>query len=104
MIGWLNVGSLVLGLIALILPAVNLIRYPKPAFNHWAALSIISMSACAISLFFQILTGYYRVKEEDWAGFFDVMDAKVFAAAVLLIITIILNAVTMMLFHNRTVK
>ncbi len=53
MIGLLNLGSLVLGLIAWILPVVNLMRYEKHDRKNWVALSITSISACAISLCFQ---------------------------------------------------
>lgn len=65
MIGWLNVGSLVLGLIAWILPVVSLMRYKKNVHNHWFVLSILSISACAISLYFQIFYNYHLVKIKD---------------------------------------
>ena len=100
MIGSINLGSLVLGLIAWILPVVNLTRYTK----NWVALSIMSISACAISLFFQIFNIYNRVKIEDWSALMDTMGAKVFIAAFLLIVTIILNVITLIIYRNRTVK
>ncbi|WP_343035088.1 hypothetical protein [Sporosarcina jiandibaonis] len=50
MVGLLNLGSFVLGLIAWILPVVNLMRYGKHGRRNWATLSIMSLSACAISL------------------------------------------------------
>ena|SRR5699024_8521542 len=100
MIGLLNFGSLVLGLIAWILPVVNLTWYTK----NWVALSIMSISACGISLFFQIFNIYNRVKIEDWSALMDTMGAKLFSAVFLLIVTIILNVITLIVYRIRTVK
>lgn len=44
MIVLLNLGSLVLGLIAWILPVVNLMRYEKHDHRNWVTLSIMSFS------------------------------------------------------------
>lgn len=63
--GWLNVGSLVLGLIAWIIPIINLTRGKKQLNSNWFTLSFISISACAISLCFQIFYNYYKVTVED---------------------------------------
>lgn len=104
MIGLLNVASLVLGLIAWILPVVILMRYEKHQHSNWIALSILSIGACAISLFFQLFNSYLRVKVEDWNALIDIMGAKVSIAAVLLIGTIILNAITMVVYRDRTAK
>ncbi|WP_068676735.1 hypothetical protein [Oceanobacillus sp. Castelsardo] len=104
MIGWFNVGSLVFGLIAWILPIMNLIRDKKQGNNNWVVLSIISISACSISLYFQILNSYHRVRIEDWSALMDIMGARVFVTAILLIITIILNVITLLVYRNRTVK
>ncbi|WP_339181715.1 hypothetical protein [Oceanobacillus sp. FSL W7-1293] len=67
MIGLLNIGSLLLGLIAWILPVINLTRYDKHNPKNWAALSLASMSACAISLCFQLAYNYHLVKEGCYA-------------------------------------
>ncbi|WP_042147760.1 hypothetical protein [Paucisalibacillus sp. EB02] len=105
MIGWLNLGSLVLGLVAWILPVVNLIRNTKQINNNWLAFSfIISLSACSISLFFQVYTSNLRVKDEDWSALMDVMGTKVSVAAVLLIVTIVLNGITLLVYRNKTLK
>ena len=52
--GWLNLGSLLLGLIAWILPVVNLVQHNKADHRNWVAFSVASVSACAISLCMQI--------------------------------------------------
>ncbi len=64
----------------------------------------MSLIACAISLFFQIFNSYNRVKSEDWSALMDIMGAKVFVSAVLLIITIILNVITLIVYRGRTSK
>ena len=104
MIGLLNLGSLVLGLIAWILPGVNLMWYKKKVHKNWIAFSMISISACAISLCFQILYNYHLVRIEDWSALMDTMGAVVLAASVLLIVTIILNAITLFIYRKRAVK
>ncbi len=100
MFGLLNVGSLVLGLIAWILPLVNLTR-DKKLKNNWVVLSIISIGACSTSLFFQILYTYHKVTVEDWAALLDTMFAVAFASAALLVVTILLNMITLFVYRNR---
>ncbi|MEC2077760.1 hypothetical protein [Metabacillus fastidiosus] len=100
MIGWLNLGSLVLGLIAWILSAINIIRNEKLSRN-WIILSIMSLSACSISLFFQICSFYERVKAEDWDALMDTVSVIASVPAILLIGTIILNAITLYIYRNR---
>jgi hypothetical protein len=104
MISLLNPGSLVLGLIAWILPVVNLIQYKKYNYRNWAIRSIISMSACSISLCFQIFYNNHLVKIKDWTALMDTTGALVFVASVLLIVTIILNVITLIIYNNRAAK
>lgn len=104
MIGLLNLGSLLLGLIAWILPGFNLMWYKRQDHKNWIPFSMISISACAISLYFQILYNYHLVRIEDWSALMDTMGAVVFAMLVLLIVTIILNAITLIIYRNRAVK
>jgi hypothetical protein len=104
MIGWLNIGSLVLGLVAWILPIINLTQFTKDGRNHWVVLSMMSLSACATSLLFQIINTYNRVQIEDWSALMDIVGAKVLTAAVLLIVTIILNVMTLIAYRKRTLR
>lgn len=104
MSGVLNLGSLVLGLIAWILPIVNLTRGKQQKNKNWVALSVISISACSISLCFQIFYTYHKVTVEDWSALMDTMYAVAFASAILVIITIILNALTLNVYRDRIAK
>ncbi|MBU8852764.1 hypothetical protein [Priestia megaterium] len=99
--GWLNIGSLVLGLISLILPIINLMKNNKQEHKNWVVLSIISISACAISVCFQIFYQNYLVKIEDWSAIMDTMGSVAFVSAVLLIVTIILNVITLIVYRGR---
>ncbi|MED1863714.1 hypothetical protein P4V41_09655 [Fictibacillus nanhaiensis] len=99
MFGLLNVGSLVLGLIAWILPVVNLLRKKN---KNWMMLSTISISACAISLCFQIFYTYHKVLVEDWSALMDTMYATAFASVALLIITIVLNVISLVVYRGKT--
>lgn len=95
----LNIASLVLGLIAWILPVVNLLRKKR---NSWITLSMISICACAISLCFQIFYTYHKVTIEDWSALLDTMYTTAFASAVLLLITIVLNVMTLIVYRGKT--
>jgi len=104
MLSFLNLGSLILGLVAWILPGINLSRFEKHDNKKWFALSIMSFSACAISLCFQIFYINHKVNVEDWSALMDTMGAVVLASTVLLIVTIILNLVTLVVYRERTAK
>ncbi|GAA0339646.1 hypothetical protein GCM10008967_32510 [Bacillus carboniphilus] len=97
MVGLLNLGSIVLGLIAWTLPLVNLMRYRK----NWVILSIMSISACAISLCLQIFYNYHLVKIEDWAALLDITGAVVLASVVLVIVTLLLNIFTLVEYRRK---
>lgn len=100
-IGFLNIGSLLLGLIAWILPIINLMRNEKQENKNWVVLSVISLSACAISLSFQIFYNYHLVKIEDWSALMDTTRAVVIATVVLLVFTLILNGLTLIVYRQN---
>jgi cytochrome c oxidase subunit 4 len=104
MIVFLNLCSFVFGLFAWILPIVNLVRNGKNEQRNWIALPIMSISACAISLCFQIFSINHRVKVADWSALMDTMNAVAFISAVLLLVTIILNTITLIKYRDRTAK
>lgn len=97
------IGSLILGLIAWILPIINLMKIKKSNNRNWFAFSVLSICACSISLFFQILYNNYLVNIEDWAALMDTIGPSTLLSAVLLIVTIILNIVTLIIYRHRTV-
>ncbi|MFK5709810.1 hypothetical protein [Lysinibacillus boronitolerans] len=101
MMGWLNIGSLLLGLIAWILPVIYLVGNNKHEHANWGILSVLSISACAISISFQMFYQYHLVKIEDWTALMDTTRAVVIATAVLLIFTLLLNGLTFIVYQKN---
>ena len=97
----LNLGSLVLGLVAWILPVVNLVSYDKANHRNWVVFSVVSISACAISLCMQIFYQNYLVRIEDWSALMDTSNAVALVSAILLVVTIVLNAITLVIYQGR---
>jgi len=104
MIVLFNLGSLILGLVAWMLPVVNLMRHRKHDQRNWVALSMVSIGACATSVCFQIFKIKYRVNMADWSALLDTMSAVAFFSAGLLIITLLLNVITLIEYRGKTVK
>lgn len=104
MYGWLNIGSLVLGLIAWILPIANLARHNKENNKNWSLYSMASISACVIALFLQILYNNYLVDIQDWSALMDTSNALVRVSSVLAIVTIVLNIITVIVYNKITRK
>ncbi|MDU9694187.1 hypothetical protein O0Q50_23665 [Priestia aryabhattai] len=99
---WLNIGSLVFGLISWALPIVNLTINKKQIYLNWAFFSFISISACAISICLQIFYQNYLVRIEDWPAIMDTMGSVAFISTALLIVTISLNVISFMVCRNKT--
>lgn len=100
MISFLMLGSLILGLLAWILPIINLMGRRK----NWVILLATSISACSISLLFQLLYAQHLVKINDWSALMDTIDASVFASKTLLVVTILLNVATLFVYRERTLS
>ncbi|ASF38975.1 hypothetical protein CEH05_07560 [Halobacillus halophilus] len=98
--GWLNIGSLVLGLVAWIIPIVNLALGKKQMNKKWIALTIISFSACAIAICLQIFYNLHLVNIEDWSALLEMHGVAVIST-VLVIVTILLNTSTLFLYRDR---
>lgn len=85
--GYLNVMSFGLGLLAWGLPMGNLfMRNTKRSL-----FSVLSFTACAIALYGQILYTNHLIRINDTIALLDTNDAVVFASRLLIIGTIVLN-------------
>ncbi|WP_353097103.1 hypothetical protein [Tissierella praeacuta] len=104
MISFLMLGSLVLGLIAWAFPIINLMQHRNNKYRKWGILSILSISACSISLYFQLFYSYHLVKIGARSALMDTSYTIAFLSAVLLVITIILNVATLILYHGKETK
>jgi len=95
----IGLGSILLGSIAWIFPIVNLTRRKKSENKSWIAFSITSVSACAITLFIQIVSLNHMVDIEDWSAIMDTTNALVFVSSVYLFITLALNLITFLVYR-----
>lgn len=99
--GLMNAGSLVLGLMAWILPAVNLARRNQISSKRYAVFTVTSFSSCAVALCLQLFYADHLVKIEDWSALLDTSHATALAAALLLVVTMILNAIALLVFLGQ---
>lgn len=104
MIGFLNLGSLVLGVIAILLPIYSLLSTNKKVQNYRLIFCTLSFSACSISISFQLFYNNHLVKIEDWSALMDTTSSSVLAVSILLITTILLNTLTIIFNRDKAVK
>lgn len=94
---WLNLASVLFGIIALVLPIFNLtINYKKVI-----TFSVLSMIFCIISIWFQIVYNHYLVKVEDWTGLMDTTGTLVWGSAILALATIVLNSLSLIIDRKK---
>ena len=98
---YLNLGSLLLGLIALFLPIISLARRNRAKNQILIIYSTSSVSACAISLYMQILYQNHLAKIEDWSAISDTSGGLVIVSAVLLVTTLVLNTILLVKFKEK---
>lgn len=101
---WLNLGSLILGLIAWLIPFFGIIRHKKSKGNVSLLLLLVSVGACATALWFQISYNNYLVHIQDWTALMDTSPTLNWVAGILLIGTLTLNVVHIVLYKNVTSK
>lgn len=90
--GWLNVGSLVFGLIAWIFPIIGILFFRKKYLQSRFGLSVLSFAACAIAIFFQLMYNQHLIDINDISALLDTSKAVTLISGILLVITVILNA------------
>lgn len=101
MVSFLMVGSLVLGLIAWLLPSLNISRYKENYNENWATYSIFSVSSCAIAICFQILYSNHMVQSGDLSGLMDTSGTSTVLSVILLIGTLTLNTVHFNMYRSK---
>lgn len=97
----LNIGSLLLGVIAWVLPVVNLFKVDKIANQN--RLTIISLVACATSISFQMLYNYVLVGKNDISALMDTNSFSTVISIILLLGTLLLNSISYYQASKRTV-
>ena len=98
----INLFCLILGIVAWFISCVNLFNYKKQKNKKWVAFSIISFSACAIAICLQIFNIYLLVNTGDLATVMDTVGTVAFVSAILVGVTILLNAATFVLYRDKT--
>lgn len=101
MIGFLMLGSLVLGLISWILPIANIGRYKRNYNKNWAIYSIVSISACAVAICLQVMYSNYITELRDWSALMDTIPTSTKLSITLLIVTLILNGISVYAYHSK---
>ena len=86
-----NILSLLLGIVAWSLPVMYLMRWKH---REWFCCG--SFGLCALAMYFQLREILKRARIGDFAAIEDTIGAVVFAASMLLIVTLILNALAML--------
>ena len=99
--GWLNVGSLILGLIAWGAPILSLIQYKKASIGRYSLYAIISFGACVTSLYMQILYTGHLVQISDWTALLDTYGAVISASSILLVVTVLINLIALVLYLRK---
>lgn len=86
---WLNVGSVLFGVIALAVPVAAMIKKVRRAKIGLCIL--ISMGFCLMAVLFQMAYGNYRVEVQDWSALMDTAEAMLSLSAKLSLFTFLLN-------------
>ena len=94
---YLNLGSLLFGLIAWFLPIISLARRNKAKNQNWIIYSMLSISVCAISLYMQILYQNHLANIGDWSAISDTTSGLVFVSLLLLATTLVLNIIALVI-------
>ena len=97
---WLNVISLLLGLISWAIPLVIIIR-PIDRFKHLLTLIFLSLAAISLALLGQISSLAYLTEIGDFSALEDIMTGVEFGAIVLISLSFILNGVVIYRFNKK---
>ena len=89
MTAFLNLGALVLGIAAWILPLAAIHRRKRDQRSIF--LSVASFSACALALVLQFFEFRQRVRAEDWSALMYTIDATIWVSILLVAGTVLLN-------------
>ncbi len=97
---WLNGGSLVLGLVAWVLPIIGILIAREKKLHFWS-LTALSLTACAIAIFFQMVYNQHLIDINDMSALLDISKAVTYISGILLLVTGILNALNVGINHKK---
>ncbi len=91
MVIWINLGSLIFGIAALLLPIIALATIGAGRKHRAALFGLSSAVACGIALCLQLAGIQHRVTTQDWSALMDTSGAVVLVGALLIAVTALLN-------------
>lgn len=97
--GLLNIGSLILGLCAWMIPIVGLLK-GKVSFLSAVKAIFISFVCALISMLMQMMETKQVVARNDWSALMDTQGAVVFAAIVMSAVVVLLNGILLVRLSN----
>lgn len=97
---WLNVSSIILVLTAWALPFINLMHPYKADHRNWIVFSVVSASACAVSLYMQICYTVYLVRIEGWFARMNTTQELALVATIFFLGTASLNTLTFLAYSE----
>ena len=101
--GLLNIGSLILGLFAWMIPVVILLK--KNASLRIAIKGIVLSFICtSLSLLMQMMETKQLVDRNDWSALMDTQGAVVFGAIVMLVVVVVLNRIVWVRLSNLGIR
>lgn len=84
---YLNIGSLIFGLLSWLLPVIQIVRKE----NSKSIYTMISLSICSLAILFQLFYQVHLVAINDWSALLDTTPAVAVTSSVLLVFCTVLN-------------
>ena len=101
MVALLNLGSLILGLTAWILPVISLLKRNNSQIEKSMLRCVVSLALCTVALYFQILYSHYLVRISDWSAIMDTSSGVVFISGVLLVVTLVFDVLVVLKYSKN---
>ncbi|MEA5083001.1 MAG: hypothetical protein VB018_02480 [Lachnospiraceae bacterium] len=98
---FLNLGSLILGIISWIPPSIAIKQYSNENSEKHRKFCIISFSSCLASMYLQFFEINRLVQIQDWASLMDITGTLRWIAVMLAVITILLNIAVYLLYKEK---
>lgn len=97
---FLTLGSLILGVISWIPPAIAIKKYNRHSQKH-RSFCILSFSFCLVSMYLQFFEINRLVQIQDWSSLMDITGTLRWIAVILAVITILLNTAVYLLYKEK---
>ena len=92
---WLNLGSIILGLLAWILPLFAIVRFRKNKDIYCIYMIYISLVSAILSLLFVITYRNHLINIQDLPSLMDTNDTFQLASVVMSVVTIVINSLAL---------